>query len=153
MKPALTVVGAVLVALFIQKSDGNTAVQTLLALLMATVGCLLVWASVIGLTTRHRKHEHRLRIVFSNTTVVCLGGLAGGLLLWTSFSIIDRSPEGYVTAPGGDDEIVIFSDASGIALRNPQLALGTTTIRLLVTVVNIRNLPVVADQAEFTMWW
>jgi hypothetical protein len=138
----------VLVALFIQKSDGNTAAETIFLLGLGAIGVLLLMVPVVGLIYFGRRHEHELRWIWRTPVLSVVGLVIGALLLWVAFDRIDREDTDYRDTAGADEFTVI---GDGVALANLQIAESETLTRVLVTVINTELVPIVLSRAEFRL--
>lgn len=145
LRPGLAFVATVLVALFVQKSDGNSAWSTLLYLLMAASGTFLTILSVIGFRFWKYRHINRLSWALSRTSIVIGAGVVGLLLIASSLMGIDK--EDSVVGPElGSGESV--KDSNSIALRNFQAVQNEDAIRIAVTLINKRKNATTVDTVE-----
>jgi hypothetical protein len=148
----------VLTALFIQKSDGNSAVETVALLGMAAVGAFLVAATFASHVYLAAPQSHRFSWYLSKRSLSVIGGVGGVALLVLSMALIDREdadynqpPVGHVTVDSGSKHVngEIVGDGDSVSLRNLIVSSNNEATRLVVSVVNTSKAPVVLDSASF----
>lgn len=146
LKYGLLFVSAVLVALFVQKSDGNSALETIFYLALGATGSLAVATGVIGIRYARRFHDHEWAWYYSKPYMYFLVLATGLAAVVFSFNVIDREDSDFLTGSGVDE---FTADAGGVAVRNLYIAESDQYIRFVVSIVNATEAPVVLDEAQF----
>jgi len=165
--PCLAFALSVIVALFVQKSDGNSSLVTLTYMGVATVSVLAIWSAVVAVRLRGRPHDHRFAGYHRHPARVAIGAMAGVVGLVTALVGIDAEDSDFGVLPSGD-RIVLPSagrdqhpplsssasmpervhDSEELAVRNVLVASNSDHIRVMATVSNKTKATVVADQAS-----
>ena len=141
-------ISIVVVGLILAKSGERTTLETVLYMGTATLGSLLVWLSLFSVRTRGRTHEHALRPLVAVPLIPLFLGVPGVFVFVWSLTQLDR-PDSKSPPPRPEGEAGV--DAGGVTLRNLTIAEGDDYSRIVVTVVNIRQSPVILDQAQFRL--
>jgi len=156
---ATTATTAVLTALFIQKSDGNSAVETVFLLGAAAAGAFLVAATFASHVYLSDPQPHRLSWYLSKRPLAVVGGLVGVVLVVVSMARIDREDSDYSQPPLPHREDAlgsrrmsteIVADGESVTLRNLLVSDNLQAVRVVVSVVNTSKAPVVLSRASWT---
>jgi hypothetical protein len=137
----------VIVGLFLQKGSNTSVFWTLLWMALATTGCLMINTSAIGVVTRGRSHQHRLRRIMEKPALYLTTGFLGAAFVVISFMVIDNDPSHDVQPPSGNQD----SFDTSVSLRDPQHAKNDQSVRFLVTIANQTPSRVLLNQAEFSV--
>jgi hypothetical protein len=149
-----TLIGLVIVGLFVQKSQGNSSIATLTLLAVASVGVVLIANSlgqVIQLFRNPRAESDQLsRRTLIKSTLLSLLGVA---FVVVSLDFIDYEDTDYLQEPvlyrdnqAGKQVKELVEDSDTLALRNLILMQGEKGDRLKLVIVNRRQTSVVANE-------
>ena len=148
----------VLTAVFVQKSDGNSTIETVTLLGAASVGAFLVAAAFASHVYLFDPQPHRLSWYLSRRPLSVIGGLFGIILIGFSMASIDKEDSDFGQPPvfhqdGGsttDGAAEVVTDGDSIALRNLVVSSNSDVVRMVVSVVNTSKAPVVFSSATWT---
>ena len=163
-------VSLVLVALFVQKSDGNSTLGTIGLLAVASAGAMLLTACCMGVAVRARRATPVgcLTWLLSRRTSIVLTAASGVVLLTVASVGIDAGPSDFAQEPtepakqeatcneradeahgeqeATNDAGTKVHDAASIALRGLTIAADETGGRRAgLTIVNKTESPIVLD--------
>lgn len=151
MRYTLAISASVLVALFVQKSDGHSVVVTVFLLGVAFAGAMLIGAAVAGIVYKFHDASsppNRLHWYLSRPLLFGSLGIVGALLLTFSMGAIDTRNPDYLQPPVGSEKV---RDSESIAMRNLVLSQTDAATRFSATLVNKQNSPLVLSAARIVL--
>lgn len=137
-------ISGVLVGLFIQKSDGNSTLATIIYLVAGALGTVLVMIALMGVRFHRYVHSNSFAWFLSSTIRYIISGVFGLALAGYSFVGIDKNDADYEQgSSAGQSE----HHSGQFELRNLQAVQDESSTRIAVSVINTAKAPTVIDRA------